>query len=880
MLEASVRDPNRWRQIELVFNEAVELDPSMRASFIERACGTDQELRREVESLLASLDGSAPFIQSAVEDAAAYYLNRQLPAPLAEGSFLAHYRIVHLLGSGGMGLVYLAEDTRLKRNVALKLLPNHALQDPLLRRRFEREARVLCSLNHPNLLTIFDFCTDDDQSFLVTELVEGQTLREKLNSGPIDLESTLHIARQIGLALKAAHAAGVIHRDIKPENIMIRTDGCVKLLDFGIAKLTDAGQIHQNLTIDHRSGDGGAKGVDGSLLGTPRYMSPEQARATPVDARTDIFSLGAVLYEMLAGRPAFDGNTSSDLIADILRGHPQPLVHNVTGRGVALQPVVDRCLMKDPAERYQTADDVLVDIEKFQKLQHLTQGHRSLYVRLLQLALLVTISLLVALAIHHRREHAAEAAHAPRSLAVLPFRNLKPGSDTDFLSFSLADEVITKLGYLRALIIRPSSAIARYRDSGTQDQNLSLIASSLNAQFLLTGTYLRDGDKLRITTRLIGFSPEAVLWQNTWTLKYGDLLSVQDEVAQMIIQSLELQLGPDEKALMKPDHAVSNLAYEYYLRGVDLYSVSDFLGAITMLEKSAALDPKYAPTWAHLGRAYTTNASLQFGGRRDYRLAEKAYDNAIALNPVLPEPRVYMANLLTDTGRVEQAVTLLRGALKSSPNNAEAHWELGYAYRFGGMLEESAAECELARRLDPEVKINSSALNTYLYLGEYDKFLNSLPPNDSPYLVFYRGLASYYKHDFANAELEFDRAFDLAPGLFPAQIGKALSYELKHQPEAGLSQLRQTEQSLTAVGVADAEGLYKVAQAYALLGDPRDAVRVLDSSITGGFFCFPYISRDSLLSSLHSSPDFDAAIGKARERWLQFRGRFAGSENH
>ena len=868
MAEALIRDPNQWRQIEHVFNEALERDPSARAAFVEQACGTDHELREEVESLLASIDDSAPFIESAIEDAAAYYLSQDLQASLPEGKLLAQYRVIRVLGSGGMGQVYLAEDTRLKRNVALKLLPPYALRREAMLRRFEQEARALCSLNHPNLLTVFDFCTVDGRSFLVTELVEGETLRQKLSAGPIDLETALDITRQVAAGLKAAHTAGVFHRDVKPENIMIRSDGCVKVLDFGIAKITEAATAGQ--------GSDPAVATDtGSMLGTPRYMSPEQARGLPVDARTDIFSVGTVLYEMLAGRPAFHGDTHSDLIADILGGHPKPLARSVSGPRGALQKIVNRTLAKDPAQRYEGVDGLLADLDRVRKQQLVGTGFRTVYLRVLQFALIAALAIGGWLLV--RRHGPAPGTPAPRALAVLPFRNLKPNADTDFLSFSLADEVITRLGYVKALVIRPSSAVTPYRDLAAQSQDLGAIASKLNAQLLLTGTYSREGERLHITAQLHSVSPESILWQNTWTVRYDNLLSVPDSIAQRIIQTLELQLGPDEKAFMRPERAVNSLAYEYYLRGVDLYAVSDFNAAITMLEKSVAIDPKYAPTWAALGRAYTTNASLQFGGRRDYRLAEQAYDNAMALNPTLPEPRVYMANLLTDTGRVEQAVMLLRVALRSSPNDAEAHWELGYAYRYGGMLQESLAECELARRLDPEVKINSSAFNTYLYLGEYEKFLKSLPPNDSPLLVFYHGLGSYYEHDFSNAITEFDRAFDLAPGLLPAQIGKSLSDGLKHQQQTGLARLHATEQSMYAAGVTDAEAMYKMAQAYALLGDSPDALRMLDHSVSGGFFCYPYISKDPMLGSLYPAPEFQRIVDSARERWAQFRERFAGT---
>ena len=247
-------------------------------------------------------------------------------------------------------------------------------------------------------------------------------------------------------------------------------------------------------------------------------------------------------------------------------------------------------------------------------------------------------------------------------------------------------------------------------------------------------------------------------------------------MAQQITTELELTLSPVEGGHLKFDNPISREAYEKYLRGVDLYATNDFLSAIDALEQSAKMGPRYALTWAHLGQTYTTNASLLFGGREQYKKAQAAYEKALQLNPALIEPRIYMANLFTDTGRAEEAVPLLRAVLQINPNSAEAHWELGYAYRFGGMLPESVQECEQARTIDPEVKITSSALNSYLYVGEYDKFLASLPQSDSVYIMFYRGFGEYYKGDYANAAAHFDRAFAQEPSLLPAEVGKGVRH--------------------------------------------------------------------------------------------------------
>ena len=471
-----------------------------------------------------------------------------------------------------------------------------------------------------------------------------------------------------------------------------------------------------------------------------------------------------------------------------------------------------------------------------------------------------------------RRSHQLTADIAgPRTLAVLPFRNLREDPQTDFLGFSLADAVITKLAYISALTVRPSSSIERYRNQTIDPQK---VAADLKVGILLTGSFIKDGDDLRITTQLIDVKPDKILWQDSFDTKFDKLLTVQDRVSEQIIQGLQLTLSPAEAKKLKPQAPINPKAYEYYLRGVDLYSLNDFLAAITMLEKATSIEPGYAPAWACLGRAYATNASLQFGGHENYGRARAAFEKAIALDPALVAPRVYMANLLTDTGSVEQSVPLLREAIQNSPNNAEAHWELGYAYRFGGMLPQAVTESELARRLDPQVKINSSAMNAYLYVGEYDKFLQSLPVNDSPYVLFYRGFAEYYAGRMQEATTAFNRAFEQDPSLMQAAIGKALSYAISNDNAAGLALLRQAEEKIEKLGVSDAEGIYKVAQAYAVLGDRASSLRMLRHSVEGGFFCYPYFESDPLLNNLRREREFAEIMAQARERHEQFKARF------
>jgi tetratricopeptide (TPR) repeat protein len=323
---------------------------------------------------------------------------------------------------------------------------------------------------------------------------------------------------------------------------------------------------------------------------------------------------------------------------------------------------------------------------------------------------------------------------------------------------------------------------------------------------------------------------------------------------------------------LKPGKPINPLAYEYYLRGVDLYAKSDFPMSIKMLEKSAEIDPSYALTWAHLGRSYTADASFQFGGREQYHKAQTVYEKALSLEPVPIEAQIYMANFLTDTGKAEQAVPLLRQAIRTNQNYAEAHWELGYAYRFGGMLKESLAECLRARQLDPSVKLNSSALNAWLYLGEYDKFLESLPRNsDSAFITFYRGFGQYHKKNWQQAAADFDRAFTLDSSLLQAEAGKALGDAIRRRSRDGRLVLSEAENKIEQRGVSDPEAIYKIAQVSAALGDNVSALRLLGRSIEGGFYPYPYFASDPLLDNLRQDAEFVRLMTVARKRYEVFK---------
>lgn len=502
------------------------------------------------------------------------------------------------------------------------------------------------------------------------------------------------------------------------------------------------------------------------------------------------------------------------------------------------------------------------------------RGDRSWFrstILMLGLTIIVVLSVLGYRA-YRNRSTPRQLSQAPRHLAVLPFQNLQENANTDFLGFSLADAIITKLGYVSELSVRPSYAVQKYR---SQTIDIPRVAADLNVDTLLTGTFLREGDDLRIACQLIDVRTENLLWKGAFDLKYDKLLTVQDQVAQQIIRGLELTLSPSETGRLKTDDTVSPLAYEYYLRGVDLYSKGDFPLAIKMLEKSTQLAPQFALAWAHLGRSYTANASFQLGGAEHYRKAEEAFAKALSLQPDEIDARIYLANMYTDTGRVEKAVPLLREALKTNPNHAEIHWELGYAYRFAGMLAESVFECESARQLDPGVKLNSSTPNGYLYLGRYDQFLQSLPKtDDTALIVFYRGLGEYYKKNTGQAKVNFDHAYELDRTLLQSEVGRALSLGIQQQNSEAVRILRALEARIEEHGVVDPEAMYKIAQAYASIGDKASALRVLRHSVENGFFPYPYFATDPLLDSLRREGEFSKVIDAARQRHEEFKSRF------
>jgi DNA-binding winged helix-turn-helix (wHTH) protein/TolB-like protein/tetratricopeptide (TPR) repeat protein len=486
---------------------------------------------------------------------------------------------------------------------------------------------------------------------------------------------------------------------------------------------------------------------------------------------------------------------------------------------------------------------------------------------------LLAAALVTTLLISYARKGSRTASNANLRIAVMPFKSLKPDPESNALGFAIADSIITRLNYVSTLTVIPSLYIEKYRSREISPRE---VARELKADALLTGTMTREGDDLRIDLELIDMRSDRVLWGEPLSFRYDKgFLTIQDRVASQVIGGLELSLTAAESEQWRRDLPHDPQAYQYHLRGIERYYENDLPSAKDLLLKSVALDPNFALSWAYLGTVQTTLASLNFGGQEEYSKAEQSYDRALSLNPTQIEARVFKAAFLTDTGRVEEAVPLLRGVVQDNPNHAGAHWELSYAYRFAGMLGPSIEEGERSRRIESEIRSNNSVFNTYLYDGQYTKFLESLPRNETDaFILFYRGLGSLYLDQREVAIDYFNRAIQKDGSLFPAIVGSAMSLGLTGNRSAGIKLLADTEKSVKEHGVRDPEGIYKLAQAYALLENREGALRMFRQSVEGGFFCYPYFSNDRLLSKLASDAQFQAILDESRRRHETFRQHF------
>src|SRR5262245_4834925 len=634
--------PERWKRLDALFHEALEFQGEARAAFLAKACGNDEDLREDVGRLLAAHERDSSFIDYPWLDQTHEQtddLNNLSPV----GGRIGPYQITSRLGRGGMGVVFLAEDPRLERKVAIKVLPAAFTQNPDRVRRFEREAKAVSALNHPNILTIHEIGEADGTHYIVSEYVEGETLRALIERGKLSISHAIAIADQVAGALNIAHKAGIIHRDIKPENVMVRPDGLVKVLDFGLAKLTErpaaAPEVDsQAATIVRLNTEPGV------VIGTTHYMSPDQARGLEVDHRTDIFSLGVMLYELIAGRRPFEGATANDVIAALLTAEPLPLRQHSAEVTAELERIVGTCLAKDRAARFQSMKELIGELKRVRTSSQpedalATRRIEGIWVkpalrRWLPIAAIAALLITGLTWFFFGRRPPAVQTDQITSLAVLPLENLSGDSAEDYFADGMTETLIAGLAKVGALRVSSRTSVMQYK--GTRKQ-LPDIARELNVDAILEGSVQRFGERVKIAARLIHAPTERHLWNGTYERNLGDVLALQSEIAQAVIQQIQIKLTPQEQIRLSTARPVNPQAYDEYLRGrfyANRQNKADNETTIKFLEHAVELDPNFAAAHGELALAYVWRFFLFTPEEKQWELkAFVAVEKSLSLDP-------------------------------------------------------------------------------------------------------------------------------------------------------------------------------------------------------------------------------------------------------
>ncbi len=757
--------PERWQQIERLYHDALELAPEYRPAFLDRACAGDDELRREVESLLAAHDEAGTFIDKPPDDVVAGMLAEKQAHSMI-GRTLGHYRLGSLLGAGGMGEVYRARDTRLDRDVAVKILPEHLANNREALWRFEREAKAVAALSHPNILSIFDFGTEQGVSYAVTELLEGGTLRSFLSRSSPGWRRAAVIGAAIAEGLAAAHAKGIIHRDLKPENIFLTSDGQVKILDFGIAR------VKREVSAEAETLTSSDTTKPGTVMGTLGYMSPEQVRGEQADAPSDLFSLGCVLYEMVGGQRPFARKTGAEMIAAILNEDPPPLAGLEKTAPAELERIIRHCLEKNPGQRYQSARDLALDLKAVlggggQAISAPALKRRRRHMAWLATALVIAlIGLGVWLYLGGGRDRAID------SLAILPLVNASGDANAEYLSDGITGSLINSLSQLPQLRVMARSTVFTYKGKEVDPRR---VGEELKVRAVFTGRLSQRGDTLIIDAELVNAADGSRLWGEQYTRKLADVIAVQTDIARQISDKLRLTLTGDERQRLTKRHTENTEAYKLYLRGrhhLTKWSEEDFKQAIEAFKQAIDLDPNYALAWTGLADAYYSMSNLYLPPHEAMPKSRAAAERALALDQTLAEAHYALATVKAfydwDWQTAERE---FKRTLELNPGYAPVHPIYGVCLMVTGKTEEALVELKRLRDLDPlSLSIAVTSVNPLVYapsparqydraIAEYQKVI-ALDPKFPP-AHYMLGLAYEQKRMFDEAVTEFEKAREL-----------------------------------------------------------------------------------------------------------------------
>jgi eukaryotic-like serine/threonine-protein kinase len=736
---------------------------------------------------------------------------------MPEQEAVRHYRLTRKLGEGGMGVVFEARDDRLDRMVAIKRL-RPMDTDPSLKERLLREARVAAGISHPNICQVYELAEENGELFVVMELLEGETLAGRIEKGTVPLADALQTALGVLGALEAMHSRGIIHRDLKPSNLFLTPHG-VKLLDFGLAR-PHLAEAHVTLT------------QPGTIVGTPRYMAPEMLGNEPVGPPADLFALGAILFEMLTGRPAFDGRTLIEVYTAILQLQPPPLVGGPDI--MAVDRIIQRALAKQPRDRHADATAMAQDVR--QALTLLDTGPRT-KVR--------TITRLI----------------------VLPFRMLRPDPEIEFLSSGLPEAITASLMGLESLTVRSASAAARLAGDGS---DLQTIATQAGVDVVLMGTLLRAGDQVRVSTQLVQVPAGTVLATRSAQVGLTDIFQLQDELTRQIVDALAIPLSARDHQALQHDVSVNPEAYELYLRathiGEGASTPARLSTARDLYRRCVELDPRYAPAWARLGRAHRVLAKYGHGDiQENRRAAQEAFRTALELNPDLPLAHsLYTYFEIEEFGAAREAMLRLLRLAAARAADPDLYAGLVVACRFCGLLDASMAADRRARRIDPGVR--TSVHYTYWMLADYQQTV--LCDLEEIQALRHAALWMLGRQEEAHQGIRrIESQWQTAERPYLTALRAAM--------ENNRDECAEGTRQILATGFHDPEGLLFCARNLARVQDSEFALSLLDKVVEGGFSCPRSLVQDPWFDSLRAEPRFIRILHRAEAKTADAAKAFA-----